>query len=163
MRLVGFLGKLEDKIRGWLSHYPILYALYGGIGVVLFWRGVWHSVDVLAMWFIQDGRGITSIDAVPSLVDSLLSFAAGSLILLSCGLWVSSFLGNEVIISGLRGEKKLTERTETEVRTETGALAEVLEELDMIHAKLEELDAKRSKPRPKLAAPPLPPKAPEKK
>ena len=42
-----FFDKLEDRVRSWLSHQPILYALIGGIGIVLFWRGVWHTADYL--------------------------------------------------------------------------------------------------------------------
>lgn len=169
MSVSRFLTRLEERVRSWLSHYPVAYALLGGVGIVLFWRGVWLGADVLSALYFQDGHGVASIDIVPSLLDPVLSLIIGSVILLICGLWVSSLLGNEVIISGLRGEKRLTERTETEVRTETGALAEVLEQLDIIHSKLEELDVKRGRakkavpPKPALMPPPLPPKAAAKK
>ena len=45
--IVKFFDKLEDKTRAMLSRMPILYAFVGGIGVVLFWRGVWHTTDFL--------------------------------------------------------------------------------------------------------------------
>ncbi len=158
LRVWKLFGRIEARVQSWFAHYPVLYALYGGIGIVLFWRGVWHGMDTLAIWYFGGGGGVTSIDLAPSVLDSLFSFVLGSAILLSCGLWVSSFLGNEVIISGLRGEKRLSARTETEVRTETGALADVLEELDTIHARLEELDKVRRRTKQRPAPPPLPPK-----
>ena len=39
--------KLELRTQAYLSHHPKLYALIVGIGIVLFWRGVWHSADSL--------------------------------------------------------------------------------------------------------------------
>ena len=43
--IIKFFDKIEDKIRGKLSHYPIFYAFIGGVGIVIFWRGVWHTAD----------------------------------------------------------------------------------------------------------------------
>ncbi|MDO8430474.1 MAG: hypothetical protein Q7S72_00580, partial [Candidatus Taylorbacteria bacterium] len=98
-KTVRFFDKLEDKVRGKLSHYPILYALIGGVGVVLFWRGVWHIADDIDM-------------------NSIISIVVGTVILLMTGVFVSSFVGNRLIISGLIGEKKLTEKEEAEIETE---------------------------------------------
>ena len=58
------------------------------------------------------------------------------------GSFVSTFIGNEIIISGLRGEKKLTEKTESEVRTETGAIAEISDRLDEVAERLERIEKK---------------------
>lgn len=147
MRLYNFLDRffdrLEDKVRGWFSHYPILYAMYGAIGIVLFWRGVWHGADLLADHFLNHPEAHTTIDIVASALDPFISFVLGSLILLSCGLFVSEFIGNEIIISGLRGEKKLTEKTEAEVKTETGAIGEILGRLRDISRRVDELEKNR--------------------
>jgi len=35
-KIIKFFDKLEDKVRRWFSHYPILYGIVGGIGTVLF-------------------------------------------------------------------------------------------------------------------------------
>src|SRR3990167_6694358 len=94
-KIVKFIDRLEDKIRGKLSHYPILYGFIGGIGIVLFWRGVWHTADDL------------NIGSVTSLVIAVT-------ILLVTGVFVSAFIGNRLIISGLIGEKKL-EHLDTDV------------------------------------------------
>src|SRR3989338_4137043 len=115
MGLYRFFDKLEDKVRGRLSHWPIVYGFIGGVGIVLFWRGVWHTADYYSA-IILGRTADTSID-LNSLSDGLLSLVVGSALLLISGLFVSSFIGNEIIISGLRGEKKLTERTEAEVKT----------------------------------------------
>lgn len=42
-----FFDSLEDQIRRRLSHWPLSYALICGAGVVLFWRGVWHTADFI--------------------------------------------------------------------------------------------------------------------
>ena len=47
-KIIKFFDKLEDVIRGHLSRFPILYGMLAGIGIVLFWRGVWHTADEYA-------------------------------------------------------------------------------------------------------------------
>jgi hypothetical protein len=140
MGIYRFFDRLEDKIRGWFSHYPLLYGFYGGIGLVLFWRGVWHTADAIALWY-WSANG--TMDITPSMWDGPVTFVIGSIILLSCGLLVSEFIGNEIIISGLRGEKKLTEKTEGEVRTDTGALALALEKLDSIEKRIANIEKRK--------------------
>ncbi len=98
-KITKFFDKLEDKTRSKLSRVPLIYALIGGIGVVLFWRGVWHIADDFSL-------------------NSFVSLVLGSMILLMTGVFVSAFVGNRLIISGLSGEKKLTEKTKDEIETE---------------------------------------------
>jgi hypothetical protein len=145
MTVYKFFDKLEDRARGWFSRRPILYGFVGGIGIVLFWRGVWHTADWISSKILEweldaCGANTVSCGVFP---DGPLSFIIGSVLLLATGLFVSGFIGNEIIISGLRGERKLTEKTETEVRTETGAIAEIKEELKKISARLDELRKKK--------------------
>ena len=120
--LVKFFDKAEDKVRGILSHYPIIYGFLGGIGVVLFWRGVWH---------ISDEANLGSI----------ASIVLGSVILLITGVFVSTFIGNKVIISGLAGEKKFSEKTAEEIREEESKIDNLQESLDRVEKKLSELEA----------------------
>jgi hypothetical protein len=105
---------------------------------VLFWRGVWHTADFVSALLIARNGGNATIDFA-MLPDGPVSLLLGSIILLSTGLFVSNFIGNEIIISGLRGEKKLTEKTEVEVRTETGAIAEIQDELKDIRDALKDI------------------------
>lgn len=116
-----FFDKLEDKTRGRLSHYPIIYAFFGGVGVVLFWRGVWHTADDLGM-------------------DSITSLIVGSLLLLMIGVFVSAFIGNRLIISGLIGEKKLEEKEVSEIESEATQLKTLQDTLNRLEEKLEHID-----------------------
>ena len=107
-KILNFFDKLEDSIRLHLSRYPILYTFIGGIAIVLFWRDVWHTADILAE---QGGWvGFLFYDPVNLIIVVL--------VLLATGLFVSYFIGDTILISGLKGQKKATERTEKDVREE---------------------------------------------
>lgn len=145
--------RFENGMRSWLSRRPILYGLIGGIGVVLFWRGVWHGADILSEYFVNWRSNCPTTDIVFLLdkcstmglafpMDSILSILIGSVLLLVSGLFVSTFLGNEIAISGLRGERRLTEKTEVEVRTETGAIGDIRHEMRMVLRRLESIEKK---------------------
>ncbi|MDR3642300.1 MAG: hypothetical protein P4L74_01565 [Candidatus Doudnabacteria bacterium] len=130
--------RLEDHVRRFLSHYPIAYAFTGGIGVVIFWRGVWHTMDYI-MGFLTAGATVaqSSVDLnLGAWWDGPLSFIIGSVLLLMTGVFVSNFIGNEIIISGLKGEKKIAEKTEKEVRTEDDRMAGVREQVSSIHQQM---------------------------
>lgn len=139
-KIIKFFDKLEDKIRGRLSHYPILYALIGGVGVVLFWRGIWHTADFITdlIFSFQQNSSI-DLGNLPWW-DGPLSLVLGSVLLLSTGLFVFGFIGNEVIISGLKGEKKLAEKTEEEVETEETQLRNLQNTLNKLEKKLDHID-----------------------
>lgn len=131
--LLKFFDKLEDKVRRRLSHYPIWYGILGGIGVVLFWRGVWHTTDYVMLKYINVGLYGSSIDLSQAIWwDGPLSFLIGTGLLLMIGLFVTSFIGNEIIISGLKGEQKLSEKTEKQVRKEGRTISEIKKDLDKI-------------------------------
>lgn len=130
--IITFFDKLEDRVRGLLSRKAIAYAFITGIGIVLFWRGVWHTYDML-MFVYTNWIPKIGIDWQGAVWwDGPLSFVIGSIILLMSGTFVSEFIGNEIIISGLRGEKKLTEKTESEVEIEEREIAYILSELKKI-------------------------------
>lgn len=99
-RVVKFFDKLEDKIRAQLSRYPLIYALIGGTGVILFWRGIWHTADEYAF------------------LTGPVSIIIGASILGLTGVLVSAFIGNSIILAGLKGEKKLEEKTQKEILEE---------------------------------------------
>ena len=120
-KIIRIFDKIEDKIRGKLSHYPKVYALVGGIGVVLFWRGIWHLADDINM-------------------SSPVSMIIGMIILLATGVFVSAFIGSRLIISGLVGEKKLTEKTEDEIETEESQLKNLQNTLNKLEKKLDHID-----------------------
>jgi hypothetical protein len=115
-----FFDKMEDRVRSYLSHYPIIYALIGGFAIVHFWRGVWH---------LADDWGMTSWD---SLIVSVV-------IMLVTGLMVSFFIGDNIVITGLRREKKLAEKTEEEIRIESDQIAEIEKHIILIEKNLDEI------------------------
>lgn len=125
MKILKFFDLLEDRVRAWLSKRPILYALVAGVGAVFFFRGVWIIADDadLGGWF--------------TLFISLI-------ILLLTGAFVSNFVNDKVIISGLRKEKKLVEKTEEEVRTELVTLSEIKKELAEIRMEISEIKNSRT-------------------
>lgn len=138
-----FFDKLEDKVRSWFSRRPILYGFLGGIGIVLFWRGVWHTADFVSALVLNGGDSSLNFIDVYSALDGPISFLIGSVLLLISGVFVSNFVGNEIIISGLRGEKKLIDKTEVELKAETSTMEEIKEELKKISARLDELSEKK--------------------
>lgn len=137
-------SSFELKTRRWLSRKPVLYGFIGGIGIVLFWRGVWHSVDALTHVVFTATISTASIDfsTVPWW-DGPLSFVAGSLLLLHTGIFVSSFIGNEVLLAGLRGEKRLAEKTTAELAEELATEGKIKEELAEVVRRLGRLEKKR--------------------
>ncbi len=147
--IIHFFDKLEDKVRGRLSHYPILYGIVGAIGTVLMWRGIWHTADFLSSRYFHPAAGAmgvidASIDG-PFLWDGFISLVLGLVMLLMTGLFVAAFIGDHVIISGLRHEKKVTEKTEEEVEEEESIIKKVHEELHGIGKRLEDIEARLDK------------------
>ena len=96
-KVIKFFDKLEDRVRARLSHHPVVYAMIGSVGIILLWRGVWGIAD-------EYGMG------------NMASIIIGTIILLLTGLFVSFFVGEQIIISGIREEKRIDEETEEEVR-----------------------------------------------
>src|SRR3989338_7356184 len=122
-RMARFFDRLENRIRGFLSRYPIVYGFIAGVGIVSFLRGVWVTAELLK---------------IPALVSLLFGF----LLLLAIGVLVTKFLGNRIIISGLRGEKKLEEKTLQEIEDEEMFLSSLKNKIDRMEKMLEKLSSK---------------------
>lgn len=126
-----FFDRLEDHVRKKLSRLPLIYAFIGGVGVVLFWRGVWHSADFITHYF----SATISINVYDTpWWDGPVSLLVGTLILLITGVFISNFIGNEIIISGIKGEKKIVEKTESEIKNESEDLQYIRQKIDRISA-----------------------------
>lgn len=126
-----FFDKLEDKVRGRLSHFPVVYSIIGGIAIVIFWRGVWVVCDHIAIFDGLDG-GILSV---------LLSGA----VMLATGLFVSFFIGDTIILSGLKREKKIVEKTEEELKEEADTMLHIRNHLDILEKMIAEIQNKMDK------------------
>lgn len=134
------LRRTESRLRRSLSRHPKTYAFIVGVGIVLFWRGVWHSADQAHELIGQYYSTTSSISLISGpWWDGPLSLLVGIVILLITGGFTSSFIGNELILSGLRGEKRLNEKTEGELKTEVTAIGDIQDELVIISKKLEVL------------------------
>lgn len=139
-RIRDFLERTEEKSRIYLSHRPRLYALIVGIGIVLFWRGVWHSTDLVHTYLNIFQNNLTIDSFASPWWDGPLSFVVGIVVLHFTGAFTSSFIGNELILSGLRGEKRLSQKTESEVKTEEQFVVDIKEELEKMTEKVEQLE-----------------------
>ncbi len=122
--IITFFDKLEDKVRAHLSRTPILYAFVGAVGIILLWKGIWETAEYYP---ILDGPGSTIL---------------GTAILLASGLLVSFFIGDTIIISGLKREKKIADKTEKEVRTEEDVLVDVERKLAALERQVGEIQDK---------------------
>jgi len=131
--IIRFFDKLEDKVRMRLSHRSIFYAFIGGMATVLFWRGIWHTGDILMAkggfwgWFFYEP----------------VTVVWTSIILLMTGLFVSNFIGERVIISGLKNEKKMTDKTETEIFKEEDEIKTMRAKINQISKDIEDIKINR--------------------
>lgn len=120
-RIIIFFDKLEDRIRAHLSRHPIPYSIIGAVGVILVWKGVWDIADAFPfLW-------------------GPASLVLGSVILLATGLMVSFFIGDTILISGLKREKKIADKTEVEIRAESEELTTIEHELQKIEQDVEDI------------------------
>ena len=115
--LIKFFDKFEDKIRASLTHRPLIYAFIGSIGVVSIWRGVWVIEDSLRM-------------------SGLESLILGIFITVMTGLFVSFFIGDNIIISGLKKDKRIDEKTEEEIKKEKSILDDIKKDIKEIKDKI---------------------------
>ena len=137
-QILHFFDRLEDKIRGFLSHYPLLYALIAGVGVVLFWRGVWNTADIIDTRVVQFGEIPFEFDLF-NILSGPVSVLIGSVILLITGVFVSEFIGGNLIISGIKGEKKMVEKTEDQIKEEGAELKHIENTLHKIQDEITEI------------------------
>jgi hypothetical protein len=117
-----FFDKFEDKVRGYLSRRPILYTIIGGVAIVLFWRGIWHTADLIP-WLTGPVSIIISV-----------------VVLLATGLFVSYFVGDMIIISGLHKDKKVIDKTEKEIEKEEHSIDRLENKIDSLVHKIDELE-----------------------
>jgi len=133
--LIKFFDKLEDDTRGKLSKHPIPYSIFGGTLVVLFWRAVWDTADILyalggVWWYV--------FHPVTQLI-------ASTVILMVTGLIVSVFVGDRIILSGIKREKKIIEKTEAEIKAEEGVVGDIKSKVDNLEKKIDIIIASQNK------------------
>ncbi len=116
-------------MRGRLSHRSIIYAFIGGTFTIIFWRGIWHTADILeakgGVWHYIFYEPYTIIWSVA--------------FLLLTGLFVSIMIGDRIIISGLKNEKKVEEKTEEEVMKEGGELKYIISKINSLQKEVQDI------------------------
>lgn len=135
-----FFDRLEDKVRARLSHRSILYAFIGGATHVIFWRGIWITSDIIrdygwgGIWTSSNVSGFWGwVFYEP------VALIWSTAILLLTGLFVAGFIGERIIISGLKKEKKVTDRTEEEVQKEDNKITLLDSKVDFLIKEIREL------------------------
>lgn len=124
MKLFSFFDRLEDRTRQALSHHPVPYALIGGVAIVLFWRAVWALADLVP--HIHPGWWL----------------AGSVIVMLLTGTFVSFFIGENIIISGLKSSKRTDEKTEEELRKEDVRIKHLYELVHEIRNDIKEMKSR---------------------
>jgi hypothetical protein len=116
------LLRSEASARKFFEQYPFLQALLAGIGVIIFWRGIWEWLDDIN-------------------VSPFSSIIIGAVILLGVGAFLQTFIGNTIIIKNVeqeeRSEKKVLKEISIEEKTEEVTLSELSKKIDTLISKLE--------------------------
>ncbi|MBI2448371.1 hypothetical protein HYV44_02310 [Candidatus Microgenomates bacterium] len=115
-KIARFFDRFEDRNRHLLSRYPLLYAMVGGVGVVLFYRGIWMLADDF-------------------FISSWASIFLALVILMSIGLLISSFVGDKIIMSGLKRQHKISLATEKEESEELQRIKNIEKKLNKLLTK----------------------------
>ncbi len=113
---------IEEKARQFFVRIPFIQAFLAGIGVIIFWRGVWEGLDRI---------GVTPVNSI----------ILGALILGAVGVFIQTFIGNTIIIREVKQEKQVEKKAikeiEGEVTTEETTLAQLSAKLDRIEGLIE--------------------------
>ena len=123
-KLTNIFLNLEEKARTRFEKFPFFHAFLAGVGVVLFWRGVWETSDHLG-------------------ISSVWSIILGTLLLIILGLFLQTLVGNTIIIKKVENEKKTEQKdiakVEKEVNVEEITLEILAKKLESIEVKIENL------------------------
>jgi hypothetical protein len=90
------LLRIEERARRAFEEYPFIHAFLAGVGVILFWRGVWEIADI-------------------NRISPTVSVILGVLILGGIGLFIQTFIGNTLIIKKIKHEVELEKENKKEV------------------------------------------------
>ncbi len=127
-----FFDKVEDYVRALLSAHTFIYTFIGGVAIVLFWRGVWLTADILER---SGAWGAVLFSSTGSIMLSVI-------ILLTTGLFVSVFIGDSIIMSGIKKEKKDIDKTIDELEDEKDDIKKMLYLIGEVRKEIEVLENK---------------------
>jgi hypothetical protein len=118
-----FLLRIENKARIFFERFPFTHAFLAGIGVVLFWRGVWEIADM---------SGIGPWE----------SMIVGGLLLGCIGLFIHTFVGNAIIIKHVETEYKIEKKTKVDVTNVGNEIEKEEVILEHLVVRLEQIETK---------------------
>lgn len=134
-RVYPFFDTFEDRSRSWLARRPKLYAFVAGAAIVMLWRAIWHMADI----FESYGGWFSFLFSPP------VTLATSVLVLLGSGLFVSFFVGDAIIMSGLKKEKKFVDNAQEEMEKEEKELEHIEQVLERIETTVENLQTEKDK------------------
>lgn len=118
------------KIRSTLRSHHILYSFIGGVGIVMFWYGIWEGLKL-----------------VPFLGHPLVALAIGFTILMVSGLIVFGLIGSKVLDEKLEDLEEATD----DIAQTTENIEETAEETqDQVEETQDAVDETARKQTPKL-------------
>lgn len=117
------LLSIEDRARRYFAHIPFVQAFLAGIGVIIFWRGVWELLDMI---------GVTPVTSI----------VIGSLILGGVGVFIQTFIGNSIIIKNVEKEVQSEKKTLRTIaggeNVQTVTLQNLSDKIDFLIQKIEQ-------------------------
>jgi len=120
--------KIEERARAYFEQFPFIHAFLAGVGVILFWRGVWEIADI-------------------NHLDPGVSIVLGVVLLTSIGLFIHTFIGNAIIIKNVKREidiekeqTKEVDRVEKELRQEEITLHHLYIKINELHDKIDHVE-----------------------
>lgn len=123
MKMTNIFLYTEEKARKYFEQTPFIHSFLAGIGVVLFWRGVWEVADFYSL-------------------SPFISILIGILILGGIGLFVQTFIGNTIIIKNVKSDINLEKKTEKEIIKEEITLSHIAEKINILNSKIENIENK---------------------
>ncbi|MBP6884929.1 MAG: hypothetical protein KBC17_03890 [Candidatus Pacebacteria bacterium] len=116
------LLRFESYARKFFEQYPFLQALLAGIGVIIFWRGIWEWLDDIN-------------------VSPFSSIIIGAIILFGVGAFLQTFIGNTIIIKNVEQEEKIEKKVlkdiVSEEKSEDITLSILSKKIDLLISKLD--------------------------
>ena len=126
--VINYFQNFEIYNRNFLVKHKYLYALLGGTGIILFWKGVWYIADSIKMNGINYfGESLGEIMMI--IFSDTGSLILGLILMLATGVFVSEFIDDEIIISGIKKEKQIIDKSAEEIIAEEKKEEKILEEL----------------------------------
>jgi hypothetical protein len=120
--------RIEDRARRYFERIPFIHAFLAGVGVILFWRGVWEIADIYSF-------------------DPTISIIVGIIILVSIGLFTHTFIGNAIIIKSVKHEINIEKENrkdlstfEKNINNEEITLAHLSDKIDQLSKKITHIE-----------------------